>query len=226
MFTGLVSIAGVLSLFYTLTRSSWIGMFFSMAVIAHTLFIRGHINLRLISKIGFATMVFAVLIAVYSSLIVGRIMDYDFGSAKTRLTTAKVALKIIKDNPLLGVGINNYGTVLETYWDAEDTFTRRTAVHNVYLLIAAEVGLLGFGTYLWLLAAAYSRIRRAVWVRSRETSILAIGIMGAFFGFLVTAISDKSHKESYILLFVFWGLLAMVEAILRWPEPGSAEVRA
>jgi O-antigen ligase len=225
LFTGLVSVAGLLSLLYTLTRSAWIGLFVSITVIGYYLFVRGHLNLRLISKIGFAALLFLLLVIFYRSLIIGRVMDYDFGSAKTRLTTARVALKIIRDHPFLGVGINNYGTVLDTYWDAEDTFTRRTAVHNAYLLIAAEIGLLGFGSFIWILAAAYTRIRRAIRLRVRELSILAIGIMGAFSGFLVTALSDKSHKESYILLFVFWALLAIVEAVIRYGESAAREAR-
>jgi O-antigen ligase len=201
-----------------LTRSAWIGLFVSILAMVPYLFARGHVNLRLVNKVGIAALVFSALIVVYSSLIVGRIMEYDFGSAKTRVTTARVALNIIRDHPFLGVGINNYGTVIEDYWDAEDTFTRRSAVHNTYLLIGTEIGLFGFGAYLLLLIIAFSRIRRAIRVQSNFLSIVAIGIMGSYAGFAVTALSDKSHKESYILLYLFWGLLAVIEAIIHLDE--------
>ena len=56
------------------------------------------------NKIALANIILVIIFFVFNDLIIGRIMTYDFGSAKTRITTAKVAMRIIEDHPFLGVG--------------------------------------------------------------------------------------------------------------------------
>ena len=207
--------AGIVALVYTLTRSSWIGLIVSTLTMVWLAFINNHFSLRALTRLAFAGVAFVIILVVFSDFIWGRIITDDFGSANTRITTSKVALNIIQDHPVIGVGINNYGSVLEQYWNVQDPFTRRAAVHNNFLLYAAEMGIIGLAIYLWLLGAAFQRILRAIKSYSKSLSIIAIGIMGSFTGYLVSALSDKSFKENLTLLLVFWGLLALIEAIIR-----------
>ena len=214
-FSSIVSVVGIVALIYTLTRSSWLSLIFSVVVMTPFIFIRQLVNLRVIAKVSLACVVLILLILPFRGLIVGRMTEDDFGSAHTRITTSKVALKIIKDHPLIGVGINNYGGVLERYWDVNDRFTRRAAVHNTPLLYMAELGILGFIAYAWLLIAGFVRIKRAIYSHSKFLSAVAIGILGSFVGFFTSGLAGKANKENGVLLFVFWGLLAITEAINR-----------
>ncbi|NOY60387.1 MAG: O-antigen ligase family protein [Calditrichaeota bacterium] len=209
-----VSMAGILALIYTLTRSSWIGLLLSIAVMIPFMFKYRLMSLRTIGKFALGSMVLLILLSAYGNVIWDRLISNDMGSAKTRLTTAQVALHVIADHPILGVGINNYGSILEKYWSSKDSFTRIAAVHNTYLLYAAELGLVGFGAYLWLLTAFFVRIKKAMKSRSKYLSAIAVGVMGSFAGYLLTALSDKSYKESFSLLIVFWSLMAIIEAII------------
>ncbi len=214
-FAGLTSIAGTVALIYTLTRSSWMAFGLSIALMLPYMFVYRLFSLRILSKVAFSGLILAGLIAVFSQVIWGRLTTYDLGSARTRVTTAKVAWKIIQDHPLIGIGINNYGSVLPQYWSAEDRFTKRAAVHNTFLLYAAEIGLIGFGAFLWLIISFFLRIRKAMHSRSRYLTAVAIGVMGSFAGFMLAALADKSYKENFTLLLVFWGLAAIIEAIIR-----------
>ncbi len=212
-FSAIVSVSGIVALISTLTRSSWIGLFSSVFIMVPFMFAWRLMSFQTILKFFTATLIFAGIIAAFGPVIIGRITSYDMGSARTRITTAKVAWNIIRDHPVLGVGINNYGTALEKYWDAEDPFTRKAAVHNTYLLYLAEIGAPGFAVYLWLLIAFFLRIKKAVRSRFRLNSAVAIGIMGSFAGYLLTALTDKSYKESLTLLLIFFTLAAMIEGI-------------
>ncbi|OGB99740.1 hypothetical protein A2V82_03465 [candidate division KSB1 bacterium RBG_16_48_16] len=214
-FAGLTSLAGIVALIYTLTRSSWIALALSILVVLYLIFRKNLISMRTMFKISITAMAMAVIIALFSQVIWGRITTYDKGSAKTRITTAKVAWNIFQAHPLIGVGINNYGTMLPEYWNSEDSFTRRAAVHNTYLLYLAEIGIFGFAVFLWLLIAFYSSAKNAMASRSAYLKIVAIGIMGSFAGYLVSALGDKSYKENFTLLLVFWSLAAIIEAINR-----------
>ncbi len=217
-FAAFVSMAGILALIYTLTRSSWLGLLLSIAVMIPFMFKYRLMSFRTIGKFALGFMLLLVLLSAYGGVIWDRLISNDLGSARTRLTTAEVAMHVIEDHPVLGVGINNYGSILEKYWSSKDSFTRIAAVHNTFLLYAAELGLLGFGAYLWLLAAFFLRIKKAIKSRSRYFSAIAIGVMGSFAGYLLTALSDKSYKESFTLLIVFWSLAAIIEAIIHVNE--------
>ncbi len=213
-----VSIAGILALIYTLTRSSWLGLLLSIAVMIPYMFKHRLMSFRTIGKFALGLMLLLVLLSAYGGVIWDRLISNDMGSAKTRLTTAQVAIHVIEDHPIFGVGINNYGSILEKYWSSKDSFTRIAAVHNTFLLYTAELGLVGLAAYLWLLTAFFLRIKKAIKSRSKYFSAIAIGIMGSFAGYLLTALSDKSYKESFSLLIVFWSLAAIIEAIVHINE--------
>jgi putative inorganic carbon (hco3(-)) transporter len=212
-FASLVAVTGIAALVFTLTRSAWMGVVLSVIVMVPFMFAQRILNLKMLAKIVFAVVIASVILFALGDIITDRIVSDDSGSAMTRWTTAKVAFKIIQDHPFLGVGINNYGTVLKDYWLSEDLFTRKAAVHNTYLLIASEIGLLGFGVYLWFLIAFYIRTRKAIKSFSKYFSSIAIGVMGGLAAFALTAFSDKSYKESYPVLLLFWGMAAVIEAM-------------
>jgi len=206
---------GSAALIYTLTRSSWAGLFVAILVMIPMMFAKRIISFRSLGRMALMMFAFVVIIFIYRESIWERLTGNDLGSASTRITTAKVAVDIIKDYPFFGVGVNNYGAKLDEYWIAEDTFTRRAAVHNTYLLYAAEIGLIGFLMYIALLFSFFKRIRTAAFGNDRFLIAIAVGVMGGFFTFLVTALTDKSYKENFSLLLVFWTLMALIEAVIR-----------
>ena len=60
----------------------------------------------------------------------------------SRLQLNQVALQMINDHPLLGVGLNNYETVMPRY-EANPVIFPGYPVHNLYLLWIGEVGIVG-----------------------------------------------------------------------------------
>jgi putative inorganic carbon (hco3(-)) transporter len=212
---GSVSLITTIGLIYTLTRSAWLGTLIAFAMMFPFFIIRRLATMRMMVQMVFVAVVFSVLLAVYGHILYGRLVSDDYGSARSRLTTAKVAFKVIKDHPFLGVGINNYGNVLEQYWDSTDTFTRRAAVHNTFLQYVAEIGIVGFAAYLWLLVAAFMRIRRAIRSRSDFLAAVAVGILGSYFFFIISALPAIANKNNITVVLSFWGLLAVTEAINR-----------
>lgn len=217
-FSTLTMFIGSLGLISTFTRSAWIGLVLSLIIMLPLMIINRLVTLRILFRLGTVAIVGVIIVFLFRQPIEARLFGDDNGSGYTRITTSKVALAIINDYPLIGCGINNYGSMLPEYWLAEDVFTRDAAVHNNYLLYAAEIGLLGFAAYLWLLIAAGAQIFRAMKSRMPYYAAVAVGVMAAFGAYLVEALSDKSYKESYTLLLTFWALLAIVEAIIRLNE--------
>ena len=209
------SLVGVFAVINTFSRSAWAGMALAVLVMLPLMLKYRLLNFRSMFRISFAVVVLALFLFVFGQKIWDRLTLDDKGSAMTRITTSKVAFRIIEDHPFIGCGINNYGAMLPEYWIGEDTFTRKAAVHNNYLLYIAEIGILGFSAFLTLLVAFGSRIRQAMKGQSPLYTAVAISFMGAFFGMLLESLSDKSYKENFSMLLTFWGMMAIIEAIIR-----------
>ncbi|MBN1999980.1 O-antigen ligase family protein [candidate division KSB1 bacterium] len=209
---------GLVGIIYTLTRSAWIGLVVAMIFVILVLVARRLTNMRVMANIAAGGFILAIVLLFFGQMIYNRIVLDDYGSALTRITTAKVSFKVISDYPLLGVGINNYKHVLPIYWDVESRFTRIAGVHNTYLQYVAEIGIIGFIAYLWLMIAAYTRIQHAIKSHSDFMAAVAVGIFGGFLSFAVTALAGVSNKTNHVVMASLWLLLAIIEAIITMNE--------
>lgn len=74
-------------------------------------------------------------------------------SWEDRVNLAKSSLKVIKENWLSGIGIGNFVKGMEgDVPRSVNNVLLLQPVHNFFLLTFAELGLVGFGLYMWLLA--------------------------------------------------------------------------
>jgi putative inorganic carbon (HCO3(-)) transporter len=85
------------------------------------------------------------------------------GSSDSRLNYAVVGLKMVKSNPLLGVGPGNYPLLYESFSTVFEEFGQRTA-HSSWVLILSETGVPGFllFTSLFVLGAMSAWRAKAV----------------------------------------------------------------
>jgi len=75
-----------------------------------------------------------------------------------RAQLMKSSFLMIKNFPLSGVGLNNFIVHLPNYWSLTGFTYWLQPVHNLYLLLIAEIGWLGFLIFLWFLVLSYRRI--------------------------------------------------------------------
>ena len=107
----------------------------------------------------------------------------DFGSALSRPEMFSVAWNVIKDHPFVGVGLNNYTLVAPDYDHTRDaiSISYPHPVHNIYLLHAAEIGIIGAVFFIWFLfgtvAMAFKRsLESRSLLDSAITKAIGIGI--------------------------------------------------
>lgn len=72
------------------------------------------------------------------------------------------SIAMIKDNPIFGVGLNNFLVNLPLYQKSNISFLYLQPVHNIFLLVASETGLMVFGFFVWFLFATYRRIKKSM----------------------------------------------------------------
>ena len=206
------ALGGLIALILTQSRSVWGAFLIAMMAGMVFVLLRHLVTLRTLKRIGMALLLIAGLSFFYGETVYNRLTGDDHGSAKSRLTTARVALDIINDHPVLGVGVNNYDSYIREYWRIEDPFTKIAVVHNNYLLILAEIGLIGFAAFLWLLAALLVRTMTAMRCRVKFFREVAVGLFVSVICFLLASLAD-GYKSSLTLMYLFWTIAAITEAL-------------
>jgi len=149
----------------------------------------------------------------------------------SRLVTWSSTSAMIRQHPLLGVGLGDYGFDHAPYWSfaEREEFIAQNVMpmhaHNEYLETGAESGLPGLWAFLLLFAVAAVSIWRSL-QRASDLShyLLLVGIAAALCAVAVSAVFTFNLKNPATALY-FWTLLGIVsfEEISSRParsEPG------
>ena len=75
-----------------------------------------------------------------------------------RLQLIKATGLMIKTAPLAGVGLNNFIVHLSELGQTSEAIRFLQPVHNLFLLVAAETGLIGLAIFLWFLMLTYKKL--------------------------------------------------------------------
>jgi O-antigen ligase len=173
---------GGVALILTFSRGGWVACVFAMSLLCLFSWRRRGLSL----KTPLAVLVILVLLYLpFHDVISMRLFGDDRGSAESRIPLMKLAFRIIEDNPVLGVGSNNFQLVMYHYLTSEFRKGFRYAVHNKYLLVLAETGIGGFLAYLIFLLFTLRNGWRCWTLKDSLLSPLALGFAAALAGHMV-----------------------------------------
>lgn len=126
-------------------------------------------------------------------------------SAQIRLTLWRQTFKVFMENPIFGVG----------WWGIR--FILGTEAHSQFWAYLSEVGIVGFGIFLWLMARIF---KISLWVENNApdnfTEGLSLGYAAGLAGILATCLFSET-LEAFRMLGPLWfmtGLIASVRNIL------------
>ncbi len=136
-------------------------------------------------------------------------------------------LRLVREHPLLGIGMDT----VKVRWKelgirAYETMGLRSHFHSTPIQLAVERGLLGLGTWLWLMAAYTLMLLRQLlrpppggdwWARG-----LTLGILGATLGFLASGLLHYNFGDSEVVM-LFWLLMGVTLWLERFAGSEEAE---
>ena len=135
-------------------------------------------------------------------------------SSRHRIEIWEGALKLIRENPILGVGYHLFETKIEHYWPEAVALDP----HNTYLLIAGELGipaaLVFLGMYLLAIGGANELYRLT---HDPLSKALSLGFLGGIFALLSSHLYTTELDAPEVLGY-FWVLAALIFR-LRKLEP-------
>jgi len=173
---------GGIALILTFSRGGWIALVVSMILFG--LFLGRQRGLSLRAPIA-VMVILALLYLPFGSLISARFLGDDKGSAESRIPLMNLAFRIFEDNPILGVGANNFSVVMGRYLTPEFRHGFLYAVHDKYLLVLSETGIGGLFAFLAFLFAALRRGWQCWNLHDNFLSPLALGFMVGIAGHMV-----------------------------------------
>ncbi|MEW6192752.1 MAG: O-antigen ligase family protein [Bacillota bacterium] len=204
----LAAAAMALCLVFTFSRGAWLAVFLGLVLFA------------LISKPGLLwALGAAVLLApVASPGITGRLLylfsfSYLASSYRSgRIARWQAALERLSLHPLAGEGFGRFGGAVATRAIPGSFY-----VDNFYLKTAAEGGLIGLATFLWVIFAAWRAGYRAVRAAAQPASkMFAAACLGGLTAVLLHNFVENIF-ETPLMSTLFWLLLGVLVALPHLP---------
>lgn len=131
------------------------------------------------------------------------------------------AAEMIKDNPILGVGLNNFPEAFYTYEVTGLDFEMLFPVHNTWLLIASEQGLLGLAAFLIFMLYIFLDARRATKDASRLHAATAVGLTVGLIAWFTHNMVAPLYQNWLINRTTFIFVVALLAVISRLRGSGD-----
>ena len=226
VFFGLVFLLSITTIFFMQMRASYLVIFLSLLAITFVYRKRLFVFMLIIPFLVAIMMPTNMVTRAREMLKFGDYLKSD-GVLNYRTEAWKGAVRIIKEHPVLGLGIgkSNFGRTVKKFDDLNIPYDH---AHNTILQIAVELGLVGLAAFLWLFGSVfYHGIKGYCSLpRNDERAILIFGILcgiGALFAHGLIAYFCK--HEAFFMLWVSVALLfALIEGNVK--ESRSSRVPA
>jgi putative inorganic carbon (hco3(-)) transporter len=217
-----VLMLGQIAILLTFSRGAWMALVVAISGLCIVACREGWFSWKLPVT---AILIFALLYAPFGSAVSTRLFGDDNGAAESRIPLMNVAFRIISDSPILGVGSNNFSVVMERYLTSEFRQPRAFVfiVHNKYLLIWAETGIIGLLAFLAFLAGALRKGWQCWKFQDRLFSPVALGCLAGVAGHMLhMAVDHFRNRPAQQLLWLIAGLFVAMHRILR-EETGGCD---
>jgi len=206
MLLGIVLLFTLIALFLTFSRSAIL-----MLIVGSIVF------LTLIKKKKLALLVFGAIL-LFGILASPKFYDENMNlfrirSSEARIGNYEVALRVIHDRPILGVGFNSYRYTKNLYGLDHDWVNAPShadaGVDNSFLFVLATTGIIGFAAYVWLWT---SIIKKSFAVHKKNFAIGSVVVISSAFALFTSALFINSLFYVPLLLWM-WVIVAIAEDV-------------
>jgi len=203
-------VLSVIHLILTFTRASYIAFLISGVV-----FFVLAVKRAVIKK----EVVVMICILIFSQPLFSGIKTFERGTVKSRMLIWNITLKMIKKNPIMGVGPGNFIITYPYYATGEAEALRGTSllvdsVHNDYLEVCAEAGIVGFVLFLYLLFSVFKASFVLYRGSGRKEKLLIAGIISSMVAICINGLASFPFKNPATLL-LFWADVSFIGGIYR-----------
>ena len=234
----LVVVASVATSVLTFSRSAWLGWILGGAIIVFMAHRRGMMTRQIWIGLAGGAFACVLLIIPFSTAIADRITQGDDGASVARVRMARMAIDYIQRFPVTGVGPGNFidqkltevqidrtpNTWLprNTRWVTPviagmEMYKERVeghyyyfpgVVHNKFLQVTSELGLVGLFLYLWYqwrVMRHCLRVTHAPWLVG---AWMGVSMLAGFWASMLIFNLDLFYDDKTVLVPIFANMLA------------------
>jgi len=158
----LIIILGIIALFLTFSRSAWIAALIGVGLMNYELWKK--------SKLFMPTILVSMIIILFIASSVG--LRDESVIVRTQLNNS--AIKMFLESPVLGKGLGNFLVTLPDTIPSRQIYFLQP-VHNIYLLVLSETGVIGFTLFIGLL-----------WTARKKRILILVLFLGFFDHYFLT----------------------------------------
>jgi len=224
MAIGAACMAGLFPLILSFSRGAWISLLAGVALILFWGWRTARLGTKSIRSLSAIALSATVVGVLFATSITARLAEVNPGMdvIVDRMRLNRVAMNMISAHPLLGVGINTFVDTMKQYDTTGVAYYFPQPVHNVFLLVAAETGLVALGLFLLLILIALQAALPAAKSDDRFLSAWAIGIASGLVVLVVNNLAD-CHLRTDVLYALFWLLIGLAVTVKRMTLAGYDE---
>jgi O-antigen ligase len=145
----------------------------------------------------------------------------DVEGVSSRFPAWVNTIEMIKDHPITGVGVGQWPESYPLYYDRKmkDTFfdekVHLSRLHNEYLEILADFGLVGYALLLWLVYLIVTRVWKVLINANHKNRLLVLGLSLGLIGFSVIALVSfpvRVYLPAFLVL-VYFSIIVLSKPI-------------
>jgi O-antigen ligase len=214
-----LALCGV-GLLTSFTRSAWLALATSLAVMLGLRRPRALLALALVAVVAYVALPGDMGERLRSAF------DPTHVANRERVMMWDAGVRAFRDHPVTGAGLQNLTTLLDRY-RVPGAAEHPSHVHNSYLHVALATGVVGLAAFLVLCAgllltcaSGFRDLRHAQGLGAG----VRLGVTSGTIGFLLAALFDHAFGDEQ-LLFLLFTLAGLAWAARGWTEPGAARTR-
>jgi O-antigen ligase len=212
------------------------GLIALAAAFAVALIVGGRERMKVLAALlGFASLAVAYFALAAPANLRTHVADFTTGGGSGRTDLWTIARKVAADHPIVGVGIGNFEAVEGQYASRADlpaidlVIDEPHVVHNTYLELLAELGVVGLTCFVALVSGAvvlgWRAVRSFARAGATDLELLARGLLVGLGGMLTASffLSAEYEKQLWLLLGFAVALGGIAERVGSG-RPGHAPV--
>lgn len=131
---------------------------------------------------------------------------FDISQNTSRLKLWKLTLLMIKDNPIFGIGYENYEFLYKPYvsknmelrvWDGYQAYHP----HNIFLKVQSELGIFGTISFILFIITTIILFYKLIKIENnKKTNTILIGIASSIFAFQLMNLIDSYYTSPKIVI--------------------------
>ena len=187
-------VVGILALVLTFSRSAWIVALFGMA----------YVIVREKKKFIVFTLLSAGIVLFY----IGNTFRFQDESIVVRQQLNAAAVSMFFGSPVIGNGLGNFLVGLPAHLVSRQIYFLQP-VHNIYLLLLSEIGIIGFGIFIYLIISCFKNYESGIMNNRKNLFLSSIIIHYSLFAILLLGLIDHyflTLQQGQVLFTIFLSL--------------------